>query len=343
MTDSPLWQLTLTRMRMFFREPGAVFWAFGFPILLSVGLGAAFRNRPPEPADVAVQAGPGAQELAAALAKSPDLKVAVLTAAEANQQLRVAKVQVVVQPGPRPTFVYDSTSPKGRLARLLANDAIQRAAGRPDPVATAVVERAEPGSRYIDFLVPGLLGMNIMSSSMWGIGYVIVETRTKKLLKRMLATPMRRWQFLLSFLLMRIVFLAVELPLLLGFAYFAFDCSVHGSLALLVAVSLAGAACFGGVGLLVASRAQNTQTVGGLMNLVMMPMFIASGVFFNSSHFPDAVQPLIQALPLTALNDALRAVMNEGAGAAQVGGHLAALAVGGMLAFAAGLRWFRWG
>jgi ABC-type multidrug transport system permease subunit len=184
--------------------------------------------------------------------------------------------------------------------------------------------------------------MTLMSSSMWGIGYVIVELRTKKLVKRMLATPMRKGDFLLSFVVMRALFVLIEVPVLVAFGWLAFGVRVVGSLLLVLVLSLLGALAFAGLGLLVASRAENTQTVGGLMNLVMMPMFVGSGVFFSSANFPDAVQPVLRALPLTALNDALRAVINEGAGAGAIARPMLILALCGVLSFAAALKVFRW-
>ena len=200
----------------------------------------------------------------------------------------------------------------------------------------------EPGSRYIDFLIPGLLGMNLMSAGMWGIGYVVTEMRTKKLLKRLVATPMSRAQFLWSFVVMRALFLLLELPVLLGFAWLVFRVGVAGSIPLLLGISLVGALAFAGIGLLVASRAQNTQTVSGLINLVMLPMFVGSGVFFSTARFPDAVQPFLRVLPLTALNDAVRAVMIDGAGVVAVAGQLGLLALTAAVTFFAALRVFRW-
>jgi ABC-type multidrug transport system permease subunit len=247
-----------------------------------------------------------------------------------------------VRAGPPRTYAFDPTRPESRLARFVVDDALQRAAGRADPVPVQEARVTAPGSRYIDFLVPGLIGLNIMSSGMWGIAWVIVETRQKKLLKRLVATPMRRGEFLLSFVFLRMLFLLLELPVLLGFARLAFGVGVRGSLALLVALALLGALAFSGLGLLVASRAQNSQTASGLINLVMMPMFILSGVFFSAANFPDAIQPAIRALPLTALNDALRAVMNEGATLAAVAPQALGLAAMAAVCFALALRWFRW-
>ena len=338
---SPLLELTLARFRLFFREPSAMFWAFGFPVLLSVALGTAFRNRPPEPVRVGVAEGARAQAVVAALA-SPRVKASVLDEAESRRELRSGKVSLVVVPGEPVTYRYDETRPEGRLARAVVDDVLQRGAGRSDPVTVADEHVTEPGSRYIDFLIPGLVGLNLMSSSMWGIGYLIVEMRTKKLVKRLLATPMRRTDFLMSFVIMRGMFVLIEVPVLFAFGWAVFGVRVAGSCLLLFGLSLLGALTFAGLGLLVASRAENTQTVGGLMNLVMMPMFICSGVFFSTGNFPDAMQPYLRALPLTAMNDALRAVANEGAGLSQVAGAAATLAAWGAASFAAALKIFRW-
>jgi ABC-2 type transport system permease protein len=339
---SPLLELTLARLRLYYREPGAIFWSFGFPILMSLALGVAFRNRPPEPVAVAVARAPGADAIYTLLAADPDLRASLLAPADAANALRVGKVALVVEPGEPVTYRFDPARPESRLARALADDAVQSAAGRTDPARVRDAKVTEKGGRYIDFLVPGIIGLNLLSAGMWGIGYVIVETRTKKLLKRMLATPMRRSDFLLSFVLMRLLFVVVELPVLLGFAYLAFDVTVRGSLALFTGMAFLGAFAFAGLGVLVASRAQNTATIGGLVNLVMLPMFVLSGVFFSSANFPEVMQPFIKALPLTALNDALRAIMNDGAGFAAVAPQAALLAGLAAVTFGLGLKLFRW-
>jgi ABC-type multidrug transport system permease subunit len=338
---SALAELTLVRFRLFFREPSAMFWTFGFPVILSVTLGIAFRNRPPDPLRVAVEAGSRAEATVRALA-SPQVRPTLRDAAAARDDLRAGRVVLVVVPGEPVTYRYDETRPEGRLARAAVDDLLQRAAGRRDPLPVTDERVTEPGARYIDFLIPGLAGLNLMSSSMWGIGYLIVEMRTKKLVKRLLATPMRRTDFLLSFVLMRALFVLVEVPVLFAFGWLAFGVRIAGSAALIFGLSLLGALTFAGIGLLVASRAENTQTVGGLMNLVMMPMFIGSGVFFATANFPDAMQPYLRAMPLTALNDALRAVANQGAGLRDVMGAVAVLGAWGIVSFAAALKLFRW-
>jgi ABC-2 type transport system permease protein len=327
-------ELTLTRLKLFVREPGAVFWTFGFPLILTVALGIAFRNRPPEPSVVAVTS----EALQAALAHDEQLSLRLLDERDAREALRTGRVDLVVEPGPPITYLYDSTRAESRLARAITELALHPNA------APATVDKpvTEPGSRYIDFLVPGLIGVNLMTAGMWGIGYVLVEIRVKKLLKRMVATPMSRAQFLFSFVVMRSLFLLVELPVLLGFAWLVFQVAVAGSLALFVAMALLGGLMFAGLGLLMASRARNQHTVNGLINLLQFPMFVGSGVFFSISRFPAAVQPWLKLLPLTALNDALRGILIDGAGVRGVALPASIMAGYALAAFAVALRIFRW-
>jgi ABC-type multidrug transport system permease subunit len=334
--------LTLGRWRGFFREPSAVFWTFGFPLLLSLTLGVAFRNRPPEPVYAAIEQVPGSEAARAALAASADVNVIVLAPSEARNALRTGRVALVVVPGATYSYRYDPTRPESRLARLVVNDVLQRANGRVDPIAAADLRITEPGSRYIDFLIPGLVGMGLMSSGLWGVGFALVEMRTRKLIKRLVATPMRKSDFLLGFVFMRVLFLCVELPLILGFAWFVFSVGVRGSIPLLAAIALLGSMVFAAIGLLIASRAQNTQTVGGLMNLFTLPMFVFSGVFFSAARFPASMQPFIKALPLTALNDALRAVMIDGAGLAAVTQPIAVMVAWLVVSLGVALKLFVW-
>jgi len=342
----PLYHLTLARVREAVREPGVLFWVFGFPILLSVGLGLAFRGRGPEPVVVGLVDGPGAAGVEQALGKA-GIKVEHVDEARARLRLRAGKVALVVVPGATAdaplTYRYDPTPAEARLARVAVDEAVQRAAGRKDPRPVRDAPVTERGSRYIDFLVPGLIGMNLMSGSMWGIGWVIVNMRVRKLLKRLLATPMRRRDLLLAQALARTGSVPLEVGTIVVFARLAFDVRVTGSWPALAVVSLVGALAFAGLAILVASRAQNTETVSGLMNVVMMPMFVLSGVFFSAAHFPDVLQPALSLLPLTALNDALRAIMIDGAGFAGVARPLGVLAAWGVASFGVALRIFRWG
>jgi ABC-2 type transport system permease protein len=337
-----LWLLSLARLRLFYREPSTLFWTFLFPILLTVALGLAFRSKPPEPIAIGVLAGPAAEATRAALVGGRDVKVEVLDGPSARAALRTGRVAVVVEPGSPPVLRFDPTRPESRLAHAVTDDLLERAAGRVDVISPREETATEPGSRYVDFLIPGLLGMNIMSTGLWGIGWVIAELRQKKLLKRLAATPMHRWHFLASFAVVRGLFLAIEAPFLIAFGVLAFGTPFRGSALALTLVATLGAACFSGIGLLIASRAQNQQTVGGLINLVLFPMMLMSGVFFSSANFPDVMQPLVKALPLTALNDGMRAVLNDGATLAMIWPQCALLAGVGAAAFAVALRLFRW-
>jgi len=338
----PLAELTLARLREFLREPEALFWVFAFPVLLALALGLAFRGKAPDRIPVGVVEGPGSAATAQALGRSPALLARVYPAPAGREALRTGKVSLLVEPGEGLVYNFDPTRPDARAARLEVDDALQRAAGREDPLRPREARVAEPGSRYIDFLVPGLLGLNLMGTGMWGLGFSIVNARTKKLLKRLAATPMRRGEYLLSQMLARLVFLVLEVAILVGFGWLAFGVEVRGSLAALATVSLVGAACFAGLGLLVSSRTRTVEGVSGLMNLVMLPMWLLSGTFFSWERFPDAVHPFIRALPLTALNDALRAVMTEGRPLSTMGVELGVLVLTGAASFVVAVRVFRW-
>src|SRR5216110_3614544 len=206
MRDHPLVQLTLARMREFYREPEAIFWVFGFPLVLAFALGIAFRNRGPGELKIGLLRAPGDSVIAAALDRSPALAAAVLDSGEARTQLRTGRIALLVVAGDPLVYRYDSTRTESRLARLEADEALQRARGRPDVASVRDERVTEPGSRYIDFLIPGLLGMNLMGSGLWGVGFSVVQARTKRLLKRFMATPMRRSHYLLAFVLSRLVF-----------------------------------------------------------------------------------------------------------------------------------------
>lgn len=343
--EHPLVQLTLARYREFYREPEAVFWVFIFPLLLAAGLGLAFRSRPAERTPVAVVAtSPGAAGLADALKRDESLTVKLLGDSAAAAALKTGRVALVVaaDTAGKIEYRYDAERPDGRTARLLADAAVQRGAGRRDLVATVDRRVREPGARYIDFVVPGLLGMNLMGSGIWGIGFAIVDARRKRLLKRLIATPMSRAQYLASFLLSRLTWLALEVGLLVGFATWVFGVPVRGSLPVLALLCLLSSLTFGAIGLLVASRARTIEGASGLMNLVMLPMWVFSGVFFSASRFPDVVQPFVQALPLTAVVDALRLQMLEGARWQALLPELGIIGAWLVVSFALALRLFRW-
>ncbi len=339
----PFWQLFLARIREFHREPEVVFWMFGFPVLLTIALGVAFREKPAEEhMSVGVLAGSGSAEAAAALGADPRIQVSVLEEEPARTALRMGRIAALVEPGSSPAMRFDPTRPDAAVARRAAEDALQKAAGRADPVTVREEPFAERGGRYIDFLVPGLMGMNVMGGGMWGVGFVLVDMRMRKLLKRLVATPMRKSHFLGAVIGSRMTMVTIELSLVMLFGGWLFGVPLRGSLFSVLVITMLGSFAFCGLGLLVASRTDKIETASGLMNLVMMPMWVVSGIFFSSDRFPGVAQPFIRALPLTALNDALRAVILEGAPLVSQGGRILVMALWGCVAFAVSLRIFRW-
>ncbi len=337
--ESSLYQLTSTRFRLFLREPEAVFWVFIFPILLAVGLGIAFRNRP---ADVLPVGGTTAH-LTQALAAGKGLSATTMEEAAGTRALAIGTINLLAIETPQGvTYKYDSTNPDARSARLLAERAIQTAAGRKDAVASQDEFIHETGARYIDFVIPGLLGMNLMGSAIWGIVFSIVESRQKKLLKRLVASPMPRWQYMASFILSRLAMLVIEVAVFVGFARLAFGVPLRGSLLDLGIICLITSLAFSALGLLIASRARTMEAASGLMNLVMLPMWILSGVFFSATRFPAVIQPFVRALPLTAAIDALRSNMLQGIGLDHLMMPMLILLAWLLIPFAVTMKIFRW-
>ena len=344
--------LLWARILELWREPEVVFWVFVFPLLLAAGLGIAFRNKPADIASVVVIDGPGARKTLAML-QSPSgkrsssknsVRAAVLDRDAALKAFHFGKFDLAIESNPDGsyTYYYDPARPESVLSRAEIDAQLQSAAGRKDALATSSRSSSEPGSRYIDFLIPGLLGMNLMNSGMWGVGFALVEMRQRKLLKRFIATPMRRSDFLLALASSRLVLMVIEVGLLLSFGVLVFHMPLQGSILSVLMLGSLGAVAFGGVGLLTACRAQKIETVSGLINVVMMPMWIFSGVFFSYDRFPTIIHPFIKALPLTALNDALRSTILEGATLSSQSGRLLVLAIWGGVSFILALRWFRW-
>jgi ABC-type multidrug transport system permease subunit len=346
----PLAELTQARILEFVREPEAVFWVFVFPVILAFGLGIAFRSMPPDEPRVAVVTDGGSLVWAAeALAASGRVQLSERGRGEAETALATGAIDLVVETSPAAdgedaeiTYRFDAERADGRVARLVVDEVLQRARGRQDPLRASDQRVAQSGARYIDFLIPGLIGLNLMGSGIWGVGFSMVMARTRKLLKRFAATPMRRSHFLLSYALSRLVFLALEVAALVGFGWFAFDVRVQGSLIDLAVVALLGAVAFSGLGVLVAARPTTIEGVSGWMNFVQLPMWLLSGSFFSYARFPEAFHPAIRALPLTAVNDALRAVINDGRSLDGTWPEVLVLAAWGAVSFLVALRIFRW-
>jgi ABC-type multidrug transport system permease subunit len=334
-----LYQLTMARFRLFWREPEAIFWIFIFPILLAVGLGIAFRNRPPDVLPVAATTTQLTQELNA----EKGLHATTMDEPSGAHALATGDILLLAIQKPNGVaYQFDDTNPNARTARLAADRAIQTGAGQREAVRVDNQLVHEKGARYIDFVVPGLLGMNLMGSAIWGLGFAIVDARQKNLLKRLVASPMPRWQYLMSFLLSRLVMLVIEVLAFLGFARLVFGVPFRGSMWELAFLCILTSWSFSALGLLVASRARTTEGVSGLMNLVMLPMWILSGVFFSASRFPAMVQPLVRMLPLTAAIDAIRGNMLQGVTLGHLVAPVVILLAWMVVPFAVSLRIFQW-
>lgn len=334
-------ELTKARLREFAREPGAVFWVFGFPVLMVVALGLAFRNAPAEPPHVVVEE--NAPGWVAAALQGAHFVVERRSQQGARESLRSGRSELMISATADGVhYRYDGTRAESRVARALVDDVLQRAQGRLDPLPFNEEQVTEPGSRYVDFLLPGIIGMNLMGSSMWGIGFSIVMSRKRRLLKRFAASPMRRSHFLAAYGLSRLVFLSVELSALVVFGALAFGVTIQGSIVAFCLVALLGAACFAAISLLVGARIQSIEAANGWFNLIQLPMWMLSGSFFSYERFPEVMHPFIQALPLTALNDALRAISAHGASIATLWPQLIVLGVWGTIAFGVSLKLFRW-
>lgn len=351
---NPLFELTVARIKESIREPEMLFWVFVFPILLAVALGIAFREKPADTLRIAVEESPGADRIMKLLSASSDVIPVILNAVNANEQLRKGKVDLIVSiegnnetihadgvPG-NLVFTYDHTRSNSMIARMVSQDAIERGLGRKDMVSIRNNKVETSGSRYIDFLIPGLIGMNLMGSGMWGVGFAVVYARTRKLLKRLAATPMRRSHYMLSFMLSRMIFLVPEVAMLVVLGWIIFKVKIFGSVSDLVIVSILGSMTFAGLGLLVAARSKTIEGASGWMNFIMMPMYILSGSFFSYERFPEFAIPIIRSLPLTALNDALRAVMNDGRPLYAIWLELTVMAVWLIMTFVVSLKIFRW-
>lgn len=338
----PIVELTRARVREFLREPEAIFWTFFFPVLISIALALAFPSTADRPVVVGIEPGDAGSALRAALAAVPGVTIRDVSAADQERRLREGDVHVIVRATEPPTYRFDPARPESRVARLVVDDALKRAAGRRDPFAAREEPVAIAGSRYIDWFIPGLVGLSLMSNGMWGVGFPVTQARMRNLLKRLVASPMRKRDYLLAHMFARLLGVVPEVAIPLGFGALAFGMPIRGSWFAIGVVGVVGALAFAAMGLLLASRVRTFEAISGLMNLGMIPMWVLSGVFFSATNFPDPLQPVIQALPLTAANDALRAIVLDGASLAGVAGEVAILALWGIASFAIALGIFRW-
>jgi ABC-type multidrug transport system permease subunit len=342
----PLVTMSLARLREFIREPQVVFWSYAVPLILVLTLGFAFRDRPIKTLRIAVVGGAGAEPALARLKGDPQFRAEMVDEQEARRRLESSRADLMLRASAgtanRYDYSFDPNRTESLLARNMADDFLQRAAGRSDVAEVRDHQLGAVAGRYADFLVPGLLGMSLMSGGTMGVGYAIVEMRVRKLLKHYFATPVRHSHFLAAILISRLLITVTQAIMLLLFARWFFGVTSAGGYLAVALVIFFGSLQFSGLGLLLGSRAAALETFSGLMQLTMLPMWLGSGIFFSTERFPTAVQSAVGLLPLTPLIHALRAIMLEGAGLVSLCGDLGLMAIWGCGAFMLALYWFRW-
>jgi ABC-type multidrug transport system permease subunit len=342
LSPNPLVELTKTRLREFVREKGILFWVFAFPLLMAIGLGVAFREKPVDPPRVAVIGGEREPALRA-LFDSPLIRAERMSRAEAVRALSRTKVDLIVEwKGKKAVMRYDAMADRAPLAKAVTNDVLQQAAGRRDKLPVVERPASRPGSRYVDFLIPGLIGLNVMGTSMWGVGYNLVVARKRRLLRRYAVTPMRHSHFLFSYFISRSSFLVIELAVLIAFGWFAFGTKVQGNVLGVLFVALLGASAFAAISLIIGARVENTESANGWMNFVQLPMWVLSGSFFSYERFPAVLHEPIRLLPLTALCDGLRVVYSGEAAFGTLTHEVLVLVAWSIAGYAIAARTFRW-
>jgi ABC-2 type transport system permease protein len=362
-----LWQLIIIHFKELIREPGVLFWGIGFPILMAWGLGIAFTGEKETRKDIAVihYHSPGKlanflEEHATRQIREDSSQVFSLTindkvfgrnifhfipvnTEEAMTGIKRGNFQLILDnQGDSTVFQLDPANPEARLLQLQLSGLMGDKHTNDSFTSMNMVPLALKGTRYIDFLIPGLIAMGIMMACMWGMSWTIIERRKGNLLRRMMVTPMHRYNLLIGLMTARVTMNFAEAALLILFAWFYFDMQLQGSVIALLMVFVAGNIAFTGLAILTSSRTSNTEVGNGIINFVTMPMMVLSGIFFSYQNFPEWSIPFIQKLPLTILADSIRSIFNEGAGIRTVLDDTIILSVFGIITFVAGLRIFKW-
>ncbi|MBI5541335.1 MAG: ABC transporter permease [Bacteroidia bacterium] len=358
-------QLLTIQFKEFFREPGALFWSFIFTILMSFALGMAFSDKPAitQHAAIVLPATTDSSLLKAYLDKNCSKDISQKdeyentvdnnelgkttthfvpsTWNESEIMMKRGQIEIILtENNGKINYHFDPANAASRLAYITISGMMN---GKNLITPNTLIKPLETkGTRYIDFLVPGLLAMGIMSSCLWGISYGLIEKRSKKLLRRLVATPMKKSLFMITMFISRFVFAILETIALLTFAYYVFDVTIQGSLIAFAAVLISGSFFFMGLSILLASRTANTQVGNGFISAITMPMMLLSGIFFSYSNFPDVIIPIIKYLPLTLFADSLRSIINEGYGVMDIIQPLLILSLTGLTTFFVGLKIYKW-
>jgi ABC-2 type transport system permease protein len=362
-----LYRLIVAHIKEIVREPAVLFWGIGFPILMAWGLGIAFSTKKEMNREIAViyqnptvsiqksvladiiEHYPGKQKgdylLPLRNEKTGDINLTFheCTLDEAHVLLKKGTISLIVEVSQdKIHYNFDPANAEAQLLYQLVKGVVyngpQYYASHQDEIKPLTVS----GTRYIDFLIPGLLAMGIMMSSSWGISYTLIERRSKKLLRRMVATPMKKSNLLIALITARFIMNVIEAVLLYLFAWLYFDIQIQGNPVALLALFIAGNMAFAGISVLISSHTANPEVGNGLINAVVTPMMVVSGIFFSYSHFPEWTIPVIRHLPLTMLADGVRSIFNEGAGLMEVWREVLILCTTGLVTFVIGLKVFKW-
>lgn len=335
------------RWREFRREPSAFYWVVFMPIMWMVVLGYAFSEPRPEVYGVGWiknSAGEQSTEILQAIKDNSNIRLREGSEAELMTLMQRGELNLIVSTELNEplTYQYDPSNPEAQRAKRYVNDVIQESAGRVDLLQTQEKRIEAVGNRYVDFLIPGLLGLSIMTSSLFGVGMTIVSNRKENLLKRYLATPMQPREYVISHLAGRGFVLVAEFAavMLAGFLLFRFQ--VHGNYLSYIAFAILGSAAFTAIAILCASRTNSIPMVSGITNLISLPMMMLSGVFFSKNNFPDWLRTFSEFLPLTALNDGFRKIALEGQGLSNLGFESAVLGVYLLIASISAVKLFKW-
>ncbi len=362
-----LWQLISINYKEFVREPGILFWSLAFPVLMAWVLGIAFSKRGEMVQTIAcVQSEApfysqldsflnSAERIAGQTHNHPttfqkkfenDLgkitfKLIPASIDSALLMLKRGQTSLIIrEQDNRVYYLFDPQSTEAKYNYVMLSAAINHERLMYNTESVKVL--SQKGTRYVDFLIPGLLALGIMNGFLWGIGYGLIEIRTKKLLRRMVAAPMKKSSFILSHFFARISLSAFEAAVLLFFSWLYFRIQIQGSILAFILVILAGSFCFGGIAILMASRTSSSRIGNSLINIISMPMMILSGIFFSYHNFPEPVIPAIQILPLTLLTDSLRGIMTEGTGLFENLQSVILLSCMGIVCFISGIRIYKW-
>ncbi len=362
-----LWQLIIIHLKELIREPGVIFWGIGFPLLIAWGLGIAFSRESTTETKIPILSYSSDSKLTGFISENASeswlsdsvfsYNVSIddevfgkniyhfipLSKEKAITGMKKGKYPLMLEPSKDSIYYHlDPSNPDARLLQLQLSSLFDQQKSDKKLTGKNIIKLEMQGTRYIDFLVPGLIGMTIMMACMWGISYTIIERRKGNMLRRMVATPLKKRNLLIAHMSARLSMNFLEALILVIFARYYFDLKVQGSWLALFLVFIAGNIAFTGIAFLLSSRTSNTEIGNAFVNLVTMPMLILSGIFFSYQNFPDWAIPFIEKLPLTMMADSFRSIINEGATLPDVMDNFLILGIGGVITFFVGLRVFKW-